>query len=385
MVNYLGLTETPTAKYEFFFEVIRDFRKGGLSPSNYEEFLNTVKSLPPILNRKPSDYNVFSKFGLIDLSEEDFPAVMREAQRRSAEKSKMCWHPLAGSSTCKLGSNGEIIISAAHSLQNNGVLSKIMKDGHVTTFARDTTKMDGKLLSKNVASVFWGFCNKHDAIFKPIETVSYTETIEQNFLFAYRSFTVAAHKKNEGSNLFDFGDQADNDIIETKKIFDEAILSGNMDILDTTVVQFPLFYPVAAASSFYLDFDFEGNEISHSDERMENIFITLVPDASGSYLIVSYFKRDAHLYENFVKQLVERNNLKSDVSILLAAHTENIYFEPVYFSTFIENQGEEIKSAMKDSQFDYAYFDENNQRVDSFSLTPVNYLSNPFSINLFGY
>ena len=85
--------------------------------------------------------------------------------------------------TCNVDSTGKIIVSAAHSIQNNGVLSKIVEKGHVMSYILDKGDFDGKQIGKNHASIFWGFCNTHDSIFSPIETSPYTGTPEQHFLF----------------------------------------------------------------------------------------------------------------------------------------------------------------------------------------------------------
>ena len=36
MVNYLNYLENPQINHEKFYEVMRDFRKGGLNPNIYE-------------------------------------------------------------------------------------------------------------------------------------------------------------------------------------------------------------------------------------------------------------------------------------------------------------------------------------------------------------
>lgn len=196
----------------------------------------------------------------------------------------------------------------------------------------------------------------------------YTQTAEQNFLFAYRGFIVAAHKKIEGSYLANFGDQADNDIKETKKIFDKAILKKDYNIIETKIFELPAFYPIAASSSFYLDYDFEGNQIPHSENRMEYLYVSLLPDSKKTYFLISYFKDDGKLYEKVCSQIVNRGKLKSDITILLAGHVGNIYFEPVYYSTFINNQTDLIEKALMDAQFDYGIFNGNNSILEAFNL-----------------
>lgn len=38
MVNFLSQLDNPQIKDEVYFEVLRDFRKGGLKPDNYTDF-----------------------------------------------------------------------------------------------------------------------------------------------------------------------------------------------------------------------------------------------------------------------------------------------------------------------------------------------------------
>ena len=71
--------------------------------------------------------------------------------------------------------------------------------------------------------------------------------------------------------------------------------------------------------------------------------------------------------------------------MLIAAHTENVYFNPTYYTTFIEKYEKELEVIMFQSQMDYASIDEYSKLNVDFSFTPSNYLNNPYGINFFGY
>lgn len=383
MVGYLNLTNNPQIKCEKFFEVMRDFRKGGLTPINYATFIDLVRNLPPINQRNQNTYAVFAALNLVEISKEDFAAIQREVIKRGIAESKKCWHPESGRTTCNTNGAGEIIVTKAHSIQNNGILDKIAEDGHVSTYNVEKGEFSEKNVGKNLASIFWGFCNKHDAIFEPIEKQNYTQTEEQHFLFAYRGFVVSSHKKQEVSTLMDYGEQSENDIIENKKIFDKAILAKQYSVIKTEVIELDKPYSVAVSSSFYLDFDFEGNPIPHSEERMEDIFVTFFPTDTKSYFLISYFEEDEHLYKNLASQLKARNNLLSDITMLIAAHTENVYFSPSYYTKHIEPLEEILEEISQMTQFDIASLDDNNQITNEVSLTPPSYLDNPWKISFF--
>jgi hypothetical protein len=262
---------------------------------------------------------------------------------------------------------------------------RIADNGLVTYFGLVIDGLSGKEIIKNHASIFWGFCNKHDAIFKPIEIKPYTGTDEQHFLYAYRGFVVAVHNKIEDSKIFNFGEQSDNDIAENKKIFDTAILSEDYSIIETEVFVLPAFYPITVSSSFYLEYDFEGNSISHSEERIEAVFVTLFPTDNKTFFLLSYFQKDKNLYGNLGSQLRKRNNLKSDLSILFAAHTKNMYFNPIYYKAFIEKYEDILPLLIFQAQCDTGIIGESGQPEEIQSLTPKDYLNNPYGINFFGY
>jgi hypothetical protein len=385
MANFLNQLNNPQINHEVLFEVMRDFRKGGLHPDNYESFLEIIRELPPVIQRKPDYLKEFDHLKLTDVSQEEHSVIMQEVFRRCIQKSKFCWHPQADSSSCNVDSNGDIIISAAHSIQNNGVLSQIVENGHVMQYIFHKGNFDGKETGKNYASIFLGFCNSHDAIFRPIENFPYSGSDEQHFLFAYRGFVVSAHKKIEASHVMNFGEQSEIDLKENKNLFDHAIINSDYTKIKTEVIELPSFYPIAVSSSFYLDFDFEGNPIKHSDDRMEMIFITLLPQNNKTFFLISYFEIDESLYGQLGSQLRNRNNIKSDITMLIAAHTENVYFNPTYYKTFIEHQKQYLEIIMQQAQFDYGFIQENDDIQFGFSLTPSHYLNNEFNVNFFGY
>lgn len=83
-------------------------------------------------------------------------------------------------------------------------------------------------------------------------------------------------------------------------------------------------------------------------------------------------------------QLRKRNNLKSDLSVLLGGHTENIYFEPKYFETFIAEQGSAFEQLLMETQRDHVHIDGDGN-WDITNLTPPSYLANEHNIRSFGY
>jgi hypothetical protein len=385
MPNYLDQLFNPSLNIDFFFRVMADRNLGGLNSQNISSFMEAVNSLPAIGARTISDLEVFLPFNLFHISEEQGTFIVRRMHEISIERSKKCWHPQASPSTCNVDNNGRTIISDAHSIQNNRILNSLAENGHVSTYSRDSGDFEGILVSRNRASTFLGFCNTHDHIFVPIENSDYEGTAAQNFLFAYRAFVVASHKKIVTSHYINYGEQATNDIAAEKFIFDNAILNGDFSVIETDKIELENYYPIAASTSFPLEFDFMSQGILHSDERMENLFITLFPQRRKTILLISYFSQDRELYARIAPQILQRNNLKSDISILVAAHTEDIYFNPTYYRTFIDPIRAQLENLFNQTQLDYIYHDENGNETQRNSLTPPNYLANNSSLSIFGY
>ncbi len=130
------------------------------------------------------------------------------------------------------------------------------------------------------------------------------------------------------------------DVRANRKIIDPALLACNWDVFETHAFVLPAMYPVASSGSFYLEFDFEGIAIPHSAERIEFVYVTLLPQDKTTLFLFSYLSEDAALYRKIGDQLKARNNLRLDISALLAPHNENIYFEPQYHAQFIAEQND---------------------------------------------
>ncbi len=96
---------------------------------------------------------------------------------------KECLHPEASHRTC-----GKVI--GAHTIQRQGALRHIIdKNGHCLSFFPPSLPRaeEPRKVGWRQASVFPGFCDKHDTAFAPIETAPFAGTPEQCFLLAYRA------------------------------------------------------------------------------------------------------------------------------------------------------------------------------------------------------
>ncbi|WP_256930995.1 YecA family protein [Bacillus thuringiensis] len=261
-------------------------------------------------------------------------------------------------------------IKSAHSLQNNGVLSKISENGHVvilnTDYGKDDLIYDVKDVSKNKATTFTGFCDKHDTlVFKDIETKEIDVTSnKQCFLFAYRAFALELHKKKESlksrQQLFKvrptlskeiefiaqyrYAELALNDVSVYKKFFDKALINENYDMIQSTTFTFDYEVSMAACGGFTLTYDIKGNKMNdiHSmeDERLKTLFFTIIPNNGKTYFIFSWIKYDNAFFKDYIQQLegLTEEQFKTYINNFLPSYTENLVVAPSLWSSFTKHQ-----------------------------------------------
>lgn len=385
---------------------MKDFRIGGLNPENYDKFIKKVRSLLELFKKndsssnKMNDFLAFiapdatfrkklfliqhnlSEFNLKNVSKSNVARIWKRVVKIVYDKTQYCWHPNASIKICTKNINGKVKISSAHSIQRSKILKNLSENNSVKQFKLNRFENNFDIPIK-FASTFYGFCDHHDKIFNPIEIKDYVGNSEQNFLFAYRAFVHSSHIKLVFNELYDYGSQALNDINNNKKIFDDSILKKDYARIVTDLLVLDYEYPIAVVSVSDLDFDFNSKDIVHSDSRLEEFFLSVFPQNGKTYVLFSYFKDDFELYGNIIKQIKKRNNIESDLSVLIAGHCENVFFKPSYYKKYIECQEKNIDKLFEQTQFDSVTIDEYGKEMDPVSLTLKDYLNNEFNIQLF--
>ena len=383
--NYLKLL-SPVHRWESYLDVLCDRKQGGLNATVYAELKAEFETLGPFGLSPIGAHSLTQSFGLVDITRAQWLAMEQEVRRVAEEKAERCWHPDAGQS-CDLDASGRPEIIEAHSIQKSRILKAIAGSSpkllgyHPLLGAQEV----GEHFPKN-ASTFRGMCRKHDAVFTPIEagTGPFHGTQEHAFLYALRAFLYFSHNKEVHSH-FSFFDHTPwrEDIAATKAIYDEAYRNGDWGAVEYWQWVLPKRYPLAASGCYCLEYDFDGTPIPHSLGRMEYVYITAFPEASQTIIQFAYLKRDAALLGRLGAQLVRRNSMAKDISILLA-HTEDLFFEPAYFRSHIQPQLPNIVSLLHDVQrFRPKDTDVDGRVTEEVSLTPPHYLSNPYDIQLF--
>lgn len=288
-------------------------------------------------------------------------------------------------------------IIKAHSLQKNRILNKLSEKGEVLTFSFDISKPIDNLINAvesidfkmnrsgmKVASTFRGFCQYHDnLLFKPIEEHDYEMgNQEQEFLFAYRAFAKAYSDLRSGISMnkklvemiddrtieklyqtIYLGNISD-ELFEEVKNYIKDQLSGDLlvrDIMDamkvsfnknldykrfyktsTHTIVFPKEHYFALSSMIYLGRDINGqiiNDFSKSGLNYKPLFITIFPQNKKTYIILSWFKKDAFKFQFIKNDLMNRSDEYIQILLtnIIANKIDNFYYSPMFWEILCED------------------------------------------------
>ncbi|MEK5180357.1 hypothetical protein [Paenibacillus sp. FSL R5-0928] len=250
-------------------------------------------------------------------------------------------------------------ISDAHSIQNNGILNKLARNGMV--MAVDFSKINlgkGKFklreIGRKKASTFTGFCNHHDSkIFNPIEQFNYEPmNIKHNFLFAYRAFALGYYERFSSYQLIEARLNDDPSKFQTRlgerynlynnhlKYIDKlkTMMNTNLDNerfdrITTDLISWPEEYGIASTSMFFISKDNEGNTVNQLDYRLSPFFFTVFPQAGSTFVLMSYLTKDKLMYR-FIKDQVlslSVDQQKIAVSNIIAMYIENVFISPDFW------------------------------------------------------
>lgn len=306
----------------------------------------------------------------------DFDKYIDNEKRLNAEitsllrknKFSACLHPN------KQECSGTII--AAHSIQNNGILSLLADNGNVIVLepgvGLEGLKMNYLNKGKSKSTTFSGFCSYHDReIFKPIELSPYNkDNDEQNFLFAYRAFMFEYYKKKvafktfqqtirklpsrlnekEFVALYRNYQLSNNDMESYYSILNDALNNSNFGIIKSNVIE--LNYQIKFATTFIYSplFDFNKNKLNYdamvqfSKERLKLNFVTIFPQENTSIIIYSWLAEDNEYFQTIESSLSSENitEMKRIFNNIIPEYSENIVFSPKFWENLSEAQKKEF-------------------------------------------
>ena len=275
-----------------------------------------------------------------------------------------CAHPNAGSNSCSP------TIVKSHTIQKRGGLAAIAEEGHVLTVKPTMQQMietEGhpsvRKIGINKASVFPGFCGKHDdEIFKPVEGKSLILTKDTAFLFAYRAISYELFSKEAQLRGEEARREADRGhpfwkqtIVQTtidamitgikigirdmkfwKKQFDDRLISCVFDDFRFLAIRFGQTLPVVACAGLYPEFDFQGRVLQRLERvssYLDHITLTVTAFEGETIAVFGWVGSDegaANLLTTSLMQI--QDDRKADALLrFLFIHTDNLFIRPSWW------------------------------------------------------
>lgn len=289
---------------------------------------------------------------------------------RKTQRYLVCLHPDSPEG-CKQG------VIKAHSIQKGGPIRCIAdSENHVYCF--DVSADSGSGVSRvgwAKASVFQGFCGKHDAkMFSPVEDFEFVASAEQCFLTGYRSFSFELYRKRSALQGISYiRDNADrghpnfsqlefqfrvkemkdgyqrgvSELERTLSSYSSLYKSQNHSNLQSLVISFEGRLDVVVTGAFAAEFDMDGNRLqtlSRNTYSLQSISVSTVVCQNGYALVFTWlpeYNLCADLAESLLK--LNREHLSSRVIELLFAYLENIYFSDVWLDSLSEQSRKAIE------------------------------------------
>jgi len=289
------------------------------------------------------------------------PVEVQIMEKMRASMKKCCLHP--EQEKCK----GPI--KEAHALQNNKIISLLAgSERHVYMLNPKKQPLliplnNGEVVpiveisrvSANDATTETCFCEYHDNIaFAVIEkdAPDFDETSkEMKFVYAYKAFIFEYYKQRMALDIFQ-SNFRDNPIAfqspemigmyrmlqlkmqefePVKKHFDSQIIGKTFEGIETCVIRIPEQIKFAGYAYIAPKYDTNGKKIKHTKKGiMHRIAVTIFPETTQSWLLLSCLESEKHIYEKLFNQLKSASidKLKFYLNMVLPLYSENIVLSP---------------------------------------------------------
>lgn len=303
------------------------------------------------------------------ISKSKKPPEVQIMERMRSSMKKCCMHP--DQAHCK----GRI--KAAHALQNNKIISLLAGLEH-HVYMMDMKKQpllvpmpDGEIVpiieisktSANNATTETCFCDVHDNIvFAAIEKGSpnFDETNEEmKFVYAYKAFVFECYKQRIAFEIFKSNLKENpaaflspdmvgmyrmlqlkmQEFEPIKKQFDDQILAGTFDGVVTCAIKIQEQIKFADYAYIAPDYDMNGSKIKHTRKGiMHRIAITVFPESTQSWILLSCLKNEQHIYDNLFQQMKTATiaKLKFYFNLVLPLYSENMVLSETLWSSWDE-------------------------------------------------
>jgi SEC-C motif len=309
----------------------------------------------------------------------DNPWAAVDVNRQAFTKKKCCAYDV-GLGPCDGG------VIKAHTVSSGPNLSKIAIDGHLLHYTASIPEMNqngGKLSVKKIgikdASVFHGFCGKHDReIFSCIENECFAGLPDQCLAVAYRTMCRELYGKDAGAHLRETLRGADKGLkpaeqVMFQKMLDEintgneaarrelkvthealtrALVEKRPNVIKSLIFEFATPLPFMFAGAWSPFTDLYGNELQdgYADEFLEQVFVSSFAGTPCAMICISW--RDIEgapgkIIAEQVKVLPDDQQASACLQFVMK-HVENIFFNPDWFQDLNDKQREQLNQLAAD-------------------------------------
>ncbi|MCK5910344.1 MAG: hypothetical protein KAG62_10370 [Caulobacter sp.] len=264
-------------------------------------------------------------------------------------------------------------IIRAHTLQRNGTLNRIAKDGHVysaKTMAHGLATTNGEFVPQREglksASTFLGFCGKHDTeMFKPIETGLLPIDAKSAFLLSFRAAAYELFEKRAGlRGLKNLKPDAGKGIMEQERLvnallpqivalelpvadftawkekLDAAFLAGDYSAFSMFAVEFEGVLPVASTCAVQPGFGIGGVPVQDlSEEHLAKIAYSITMRGDHSVFVLCWSK-DEPAAQKFADlfMAVPPEHMATAAMLVALFFSENTFFSPEWWEGLTKDE-----------------------------------------------
>lgn len=248
----------------------------------------------------------------------------------------------------------------SHSIQHNGILSLLEKNGEVYVLGEATKDDDAfitdlkKIGITKKASIFKCLCKDHDKqLFQSIEDQEFNKNPEQLFQYALKSVIHSYWSKCNAIHTshihewtaFDEVTKQDKEALEIELTeFWRIRQNKSFDDMLNWTVQIPYTIAIAASASVNVLRKLDGRLWGEVNKDYPYLHLTVFPSNACSYLLISSLKRNESYYKAFTDQFVmlSLNSVLKVFNVLIPLLVENMYISP----RLIESMNDREKDAL---------------------------------------
>lgn len=271
----------------------------------------------------------------------------------------------------KFDNNCSNNIIKAHSVSKELFLRKISRKNKVYSPQIDMIKykIHMKDIGVNEASVFYGFCNKHDTnLFSDFEIEKFTASSNQLLKIGYRSLCLEIFKKikvikkyyffkenkDRGKNLFDqhliqMSSNKEiafnkNSLIKLEKIqslLHDDIIENTSNRMKHCLITLKTPQNILCSSVVSPEFNLNGERLQNLEKTTDakNLFLNSFTFNNIGYVLISWLVEEDHYGESFAKSIFSQPDLINHKLIaLILMYTENIFISPSWWDTLSDDK-----------------------------------------------